>query len=258
MKWAFALPVQLWLQVSLIAPHASAQLLNVYSEFARIDAQGNVLAPEVPREILSPALVRNGFTTFQVVVQGPPDTPYVLRVGQNPDRAAKVTLYRTADGHLERTAEPVTGKSTQIFWMDVWMEKTDPVRRIKVEPGLEVNGDWVIYPMEMRVRENIVPDAAFNSATPESAVPFEILRAYVCSGKLPPPPPSEVTTPDALHVRNARQDVAMAAQLSTQAREELRKWIGGCNARASSDPEAYLHVRDYFFTPLWMKIAHGN
>ena len=48
--------------------------------------------------------------------------------------------------------------------MDVWIDKDAPVRRIKVEPQLYVNGDWVIYPMEMRVRENIVPEIAGPSA----------------------------------------------------------------------------------------------
>src|SRR5260370_42579381 len=49
----------------------AAQPLSVYSEFARIDAKGNVTSPESPREILSPALARNAFATFQVVVQAP-------------------------------------------------------------------------------------------------------------------------------------------------------------------------------------------
>ena len=246
----------LLLMIGAGAP-GGAQMLNVYSEFARIDAQGNVTAPEMPREILSPALLRNGFTSFQVVVQVPANTPYVLRIGQNPDKAAKVTLYRGAEGRLQRVAEPVSGNSTETFWMDIWMDKSDPVHRIKVEPEIEVNGDWVIYPMEMRVRENIVPDvAAIPSAgsEPSSAAPFELLRAYLCASQ-PPPPVPEIKTPEDLHLRNARQDLAMAAALSNESREELRKWMGGCNARPSNDPEFYLHVRDYFFTPLWMKLT---
>jgi hypothetical protein len=49
-----------------------SQTLNVYSEFARIDMNGAVTAPDNPREILSPMLVRNGFTSFQVVIAAKP------------------------------------------------------------------------------------------------------------------------------------------------------------------------------------------
>jgi hypothetical protein len=184
---------------------------------------------------------------------------WVLRIGQNPDNAAKISLYRRASGHLMPAAEPVTGNSTETFWMDVWVDKAHPVRRIKVEPELEVKGAWVVYPMEMRVRENIAPDFASNpDATAEPVSPFEILQAYVCKGKQPPAVSTAVASPDAIHLRNAHQDVAMASQLSVADRDELRKWMGGCAARASSDPEAYLHVRDYFFTPLWMKVARDK
>ena len=233
--------------------------MNVYSEFAQIDAQGNVVAPETPREILSPALVRNGFTTFQVVVQAPLDMSWVLRIGQNPDKAATIILYRGTSGHLVRAAEPVTGNSTETFSMDVWVDKADPVRCIKVEPTVEIKGEWLTYPMEMRVRENIVPDFASSpGAAVEPISPFEILQAYVCKGKKPPAISIAIASPDAIHLRNAHQDVAMASQLSAVDRDELRKWMGGWAARASSDPEAYLHVRDYFFTPLWMKVARDK
>jgi hypothetical protein len=255
MKSGFVLLVA----AALAAVGAAGQTLNVYSEFARIDVQGNVVAPETPREILSPALLRNGFTTFQVVVQAPPDTSWVLRVGQNPDKAADVALYRNVDAHLELSPEPVVGKGTEIFWMDVRIEKDAPVRRIKVEPTLEVKGEWVTYPMEMRVRENIVPDFSADSDSVPSAVsPFEMLQVYVCSGKQPRRDATSIMSVDVIHLRNARQDVAMASQLTPVARDELRKWMGGCAARASSDPEAYLHVRDYFFTPLWMKVARDK
>jgi hypothetical protein len=255
MKSGFVLLVA----AALVALPGTSQTLNVYSEFAQIDAQGRVVAPETPREILSPALVRNGFTTFQVVVQAPPDMSWVLRIGQNPDKAATITLYRGASGHLVRAAEPVTGNSTETFWMDVWVEKTDPVRRIKVEPTVEIKGEWLTYPMEMRVRENVAPDFASNpNAAVEPGSPFEILQAYVCRGKQPPAVPTAIASADAIHLRNAHQDVAMASQLSSVDRDELRKWMGGCTARTSNDPEAYLHVRDYFFTPLWMKVARDK
>ena len=264
--WAPAL-----LNVTLAIPSATGQPLSVYSEFVKIDAQGNAIAPEAPREILSPALVRNGFTSFQVVVQAPPATPFILRTGQNPDNAAKVTFYRLTEQRIEPAAEPINGKGAQVFWMDVWIDKDAPVRRIKVEPQLYVDGDWVIYPMEMRVRENVVPvmpppvanapGAAATGSAFESS--FHTLRAYLCGAKQPAPVSTGVASPealqkDALHLRNARQDVALASLLPAADREELRMRMGGCSARAPDNPEAYLRLRDYFFTPLWMKVAQGN
>jgi hypothetical protein len=258
MKW-----VWMGLLLAMLAmASASGQVLNVYSEFAKIDARGNVVAPENPREILSPALMRNGYTSFQVVVQVPSGTNYVLRLGQNPENAAKVTFYRTAAAGLQKVETPITGNSTQTVWMDVWIDKNAPVRRIKVEPELQIGADWVTYPMEMRVRETVVPDTV--PAGVPDAPPFDMLRSYVCSAQ----PASnanrdsakaaDLVTVDALHHRNALQDLAMASALNPPAREELRKWMGGCAAPASNNPEAYLHLRDYFWTPLWMKIAHEN
>jgi hypothetical protein len=59
-------------------------------------------------------------------------------------------------------------------------------------------------------------------------------------------------------MRNVRQDVALASLLSPPDRDELRKRMGGCNARAPENPEFYLRLRDYFVTPLWMKIEQGK
>src|SRR6266853_5398355 len=86
MKWA--------LMMLLAAVASLAQSLRVYSEFAEINAQGEVVAPQSPREILSPSIVRNGFTSFQIVLQVPKGTPVTLHVGQNPGYAVKIALYR--------------------------------------------------------------------------------------------------------------------------------------------------------------------
>ena len=135
---------------------AWAQSLRVYSEFAQIDATGKVTAPAEPREILSPAIARNAFSSFQVVVDVPSGTPYQLYVAQNPENAVEVTLYRENGDKLEKVEQPVSGDATQVFWMDLWTARDAPVQRIKVEPQLHVNNDWVIYPMEARVMEATV------------------------------------------------------------------------------------------------------
>jgi len=54
--------------------------------------------------------------------------------------------------------------------------------------------------------------------------------------------------------RNAQQDVALAAAGSMPLRDEMKKAMGGCNAAPPADPEFYLRLRDYLFTPLWKKV----
>ena len=37
--------------------------------------------------------------------------------------------------------------------MDLWVDANAPVRRVKIEPQVGIDGDWVTYPMEVRVME---------------------------------------------------------------------------------------------------------
>ena len=214
----------------LLASVAWSQPLRVYSEFAQIDAAGKVTAPAEPREILSPAIARNAFSSFQVVVDVPRGTSFQLYVAQNPEHSVEVTLYRENGEKLERVEQPVSGNGPQIFWMDLWTARDAPVARIKVEPQLHVNNDWVIYPMEARVMEAKVIDSVKSSVT---------LDQLLCGGLTPS------ASPDVrrMHIRNAQQDIALA---SAAPKEDLRKLgVGGCDAPLSNDPELYLRVRDY-------------
>jgi hypothetical protein len=209
---------------------ASAQVLRVYSEFAQIDATGRVTAPAEPREILSPAIVRNGYSSFQVVVDVPRGTSYQLYVAQNPENAVEVTLYRENGEALERVQQPVSGYGAQVFWMDLWTARDAPVQRIKIEPQMHVNNDWVIYPMEARVMEATVSDGVKSLIT---------IGQLSCAGFTPSASP-ELRR---MNIRNAQQDVALASGAS---QEDLRKLgVGTCDAPLSRDPEWYLRVRDY-------------
>ncbi len=204
---------------------ANAQPLRVYSEFAKIDAAGKVTAPAEPREILSPAIARNAFSSFQVVVDVPRGTPYQLYIAQNPENAVEVTLYRENGDKLERVEQPVSGNATQVFWMDLWTARDSPVQRIKVEPQLHVNNDWVIYPMEARVMAATVTPGA---GTPDP----------VCS-----PQAGASSDLAKFRNRNAQQDAALAA---TAPKDELQKLTGACS---EPNPESYLRIRDYLLRP---------
>ncbi len=227
-------------QLLCLALPLTAQPLRVYSELARIDASGEVAAPTQPREILSPAIARNAFTSFQVVVQVPQGTHYWLHIGQNPDDAARIALYRETGDRLEPVEIPYGGDSTQVFWLDVWTDRDAPVRRIKIEPQLNVADDWVVYPMEVRVVDATVPEGQRPDG---SATPVSMMKSFVCGTKVdaPPAPASSVAR---LRFRNAQQDLALASHPPS---EGLRKLIGRCDAALPEDPEWYLRIRDYLF-----------
>ena len=225
----------------LLAAYGWAQPILVYSEFARVAANGAVSAPANPREILSPAVARNGFTSFQIVVKTTEGVPWQLYIAQNPENAVRATLYRENGERLELVAQPVRGNTTQVFWMDLWADKTAPVQRIKVEPQLNINNDWVIYPMEVRVMAATVPDGPLPSGT---AAPAEVMRAWLC-GAAPPAAPAEGVTIAALRFRNAQQDRALAPKAS---RTDLQDKFGSCEAQPpSDDPEWYFRVRDFLY-----------
>lgn len=235
----------------LAAGALCAQNLQVYSEFAQITDAGEAVAPENPREILSPAVARNAFSSFQIAIQVPKGTRFLVYMGQNPDDAAKVTLYRRRTGKLEPVELPYSGESSQVLWMDLWIDANAPVRRVKIEPQVGIDGDWVTYPMEVRVMEPVVPKSV--ASTPAVASPFEVMRAFLCGTKARPSAGRVPVGADLLF-RNAQQDVALAASGSMPLRDEMKKAMGGCNANPPADPEFYLRLRDYLFTPLWKKV----
>jgi hypothetical protein len=224
--------------VLLLSTPLVAQSLRVYSEFARIDAKGEVTAPAEPREILSPAIVRNGFTSFQIVVQVDPGTPYRLHIGENPEHAVRVTAYRESGEKLEPVELPYEGDSTQVFWMDLWADHDAPVRRIKIEPQLtteNLNGDWIIYPMEVRVM-----DAAIQGSRNANEMPLCAPNGN-SSGEPTPAEPSI----DGMHLRNWRQDTALARQFPEAGVSRMRAM---CEAPPpAANPEWYFKIRDYLF-----------
>jgi len=232
-----------------------AQPLMVYSDLATLDPKAHVVSPASPREILSPGIVRNGFTSLQIAVDVPANKPWEMDVAQNPDNAVDVTLYRVTGDKLEMLSNPVVlGTGPAVFWMDMWAKKGAPAARIKVEPQLHVDDDWVIYPMEGRITEATVPDAPAGGWPAGEAAPGDVLRGFAC-GKAPTQAPnskeasaeaSQETTVAALRYRNAQQDLALASK--SGAKTEVEKRLGSCEAPLAADnPERYLRVRDFLF-----------
>ena len=230
---------------SLCAAAASAQSVQVYSEFAGLSDSGDAVAPENPREILSPAIARNGFSSFQIAVQVPQGAKFQFYMGQNPAAALNVTLYRRAGDRLTPVDLPYFSDSTQVLWMDVWVDAAAPARRVKLEPQVYIDGDWVTYPMEVRVSEPVVPKKV---AAGSLTSPLELIRLYLCQGQRRLTLDGPGLSAAGFHGRNAQQDVELAAVGSDALRQEIKKAMGGCDARPPSDPEFYLRVRDIFFS----------
>jgi hypothetical protein len=226
----------LMMSLGIVLP---AQPVRVFSEFVHFGPDGELSDPASPREILSPAMARNSFATYQILVRGEPGPGTILYVGQNPENSFQVTLYREKAGVLMPVSQPVEIRGTEVIWMDVWVKRDTPLVRIKLEPELFINQDWVIYPMEVRVAEATVPDGPRPYGT---AGPMEVMRSFTCGTKLEPARDAGPITRASLSYRNALADVALAGQAS---KNEVQKIFGPCDQSAPGNPESYLRIRDY-------------
>src|SRR5215471_7654415 len=220
-------------------PGRAAQPFRVFSEFARIGADGEPQSPENPREILSPAVARNAYATFQLVVKPGQGNTANLWIGQNPENSFRVDLYREQGGKLIPTAEPVEIKKTEVLWLDVFVSRATPVTRIKLEPELYLKEDWVIYPMEIRIAESIVPDSVTVSG---SQTAMNVMRSFLCGKRLDASPAATPSTPANLIFRNASQDVQLAP---LALKTDLQKKFGACDQPEPANPEYYLRIRDF-------------
>ena len=138
MKWALLL--------GFVAVFLSAQSVQVYSEFAQLNHAGEVVAPENPREILSPAVPRNACSSFQLAIQVPRGAKFLVYIGQNPDNAVKVTLYRR-DGWQAGADCDALRRCVVTSIVDGSLGE----RRCSSTPrenraAIGIGGNWVTYP----------------------------------------------------------------------------------------------------------------
>jgi hypothetical protein len=262
----------------ILAVALRAQTLEIYSELQRVDPFGNIVAAdraEHPREILSPAVARNGFASFHVVVSVPPATNYFLYVVTNPLNACRVALYkehfvktpkgwipdalaevrRLPDfGVMPDPDENIPGQNTRVYLLDLWIPPDADVARFRLEVQLKV-GYFVVRPMEVRVLAARVPNiAAPNHLTPAALPPIELsadaaaaapLDGYIAGDReLPDVHPQTVR---AMIRRNAIQDMALAGLLDRnragpKAIQDLHD-----RAQRSAGAEWYLRIRDLVY-----------
>jgi len=142
---------------ALLAVTLSAQTVQLRIENVTADRS------QPPREVLSPAVVRNAFASFHVVVTAPENESYFLAVQANPTDVLQWTLYeeKTPDA-LEEARPPYfgvipAGQTTRSYLLDVWVPRDAPVGKVRLEVLVKV-GYWRIAPMEVRVQPTVLPD----------------------------------------------------------------------------------------------------
>ncbi|HYM13300.1 MAG TPA: hypothetical protein VEU62_21355 [Bryobacterales bacterium] len=163
---------------------AAAQELRVYPEFQRPSIHGDVIAADRgggTHEIISPAVPRNGYTSFFLVAKLPAPGPYRLRVVMNPASVIQAELYRVwfhklegngeyypdalipvktgYDGQIPDADNKVPGQTAAVFWLDLFVPRGARPQRVRVEAQLAGVEHLDTYPMEVRILPVTIPDA---------------------------------------------------------------------------------------------------
>jgi hypothetical protein len=257
----------------LAAGSLAAQTIEVRSEFLRSDPRGEILSSDAtprPREILSPALVRNGFTSFHVVVRSD-RINYFLYVSANPPDILKTAVYkeiftRRGDQWIPDGLKPVKSpdfavipdpeleapdQSARAYLLDVWVPPDAKPGRVRLEVQVKAGG-WVIYPMEVRIVDAKVPEIQRVSRDPLPGVEapaYEAvlapLEAYLNGDHGGAAPRKKIpgTIREAVR-RNAEQDAALARTLD---HAQLEPAIKIRTEAKQSNGEWYLGVRDLIY-----------
>jgi len=267
--------------LALAANLLPAQSLEVYSEFQRVDPFGRVVAAdraETPREILSPAVARNGFASFHVVVSVPPQTNYFLYVVTNPVNACRVALYRehfarTKDGWVPDPLsevrrlpdfgavpdpdEQIPGQNTRLYLLDIWIPPDTVAGRFRLEVQLKV-GYFLVKPLEIRVLDARIPDLtpALKRGGAESlpgidepadASAAAPLTQYIAGE--PALADEHPVTVRGIIRRNAVQDMALARLLDRNKAgpdKMKERWSTLAGSRPPG-AERYLRIRDFVY-----------
>jgi hypothetical protein len=263
----------LWLGASAML--AEEIQLRVYSEFQRVDPYGRVVEVDraaKPRELLSPAVARNGYFSYHIAVTAPARSMYFLAVQMYPPDALRWKLYEEKfafDGKrwipdaLQQMASPyfgvvpdpeqsIPGQTTCVYLLDVFVPPETPPSQVRLEVLAKFD-TWRMWPMEVRIPGASIPDlraAPLTSLLPPltdaaDAAAIAVLRAYVEGRE--EAPGNTVRSVRSVIWRNAVQDAALARSLEARlGREQLRRKLEALPATVpNAGAERYLKVRDY-------------
>jgi hypothetical protein len=228
-----------------------------------------------PREILSPAVARNGYASFHIAVSIPPKESYFLYVVTNPLEACRVALYKehfvqTKAGWIpDRLTEihrlpdygvmpdpddGVEGQNTRVYLLDLWVPPNADIRRFRVEVQLKV-ADWTISPMEVRTMRALYPNIPA-ATEPVSLPPIEAGADAAVAGLLGRhgvlTVDAQPTTLRSIFYRNAVQDMKLASTIYPNTIIERAAQLMLANFSVIprlSGAEWYLRIRDHLLTP---------
>jgi hypothetical protein len=260
-----------------------AQEIHIYSEFERFDPFGNPVASDrdlAPREILSPAVPRNGHLSLHVVITGPAGSNYLLYTGTNPPGILRVDLYReyfTPCGDdfcpdwLVEQASPTFGaipefrhdlarpamdrQTTRCYLLDIWAPPDTPPRRVRVEALLKT-GIWQVAPLEVRILAPILgstaPDAELTRI--EDVAPLEApssatarIQLFRYLARLPVEMPPQMLRVRDVIQRNAAEDMLLAKSLAAAPFPDLNLLSWWPLVHPGTGAEWYLKVRDFLY-----------
>lgn len=274
--------VHLALLACAIGAAARAQDIQIYSEFQRFDPFGNPIPADRDmrsREILSPAMPRNGHLSVHVVITAPSGANYFLYAGTNPPGILQVKIYREHFVSCGKTycpeflteqpspsfgaipelahdaARPAMNQQTsRSYLFDIRATPDTPPRRVRVEALLKV-GTWLVAPMEVRIVAPTIPSAEHKIIAddiapieaPASATAAIQLARYL--GGLPPEFPRQLVRLRDIIQRNAAEDMLLARSLNKAVRPfpelNLLSWTTLMYPRIGA--EWYLRVRDFLY-----------
>lgn len=258
-----------------LCPPARAQEINIYSEFERFDPFGQPVPQDrdmQPRELLSPAVPRNGHLSVHVVVTAPSGTNYFLYAGENPIDVVKVKIYREhfvrcgedfcpdwltevrspAFGAMPESVRDMPDQTTRCYLFDIYVPPDVPPRRVRIEALLKV-GYWMVAPLEIRVIEPTLPDTGslpvrpgmFSTEASSSAIAQRQLLRFL-NGLDPEMPPGLLRVSDIIQ-RNAAEDMLLAKSLGIVGAPELNTMAWWPYAMPVLGAEWYLRVRDFIY-----------
>jgi hypothetical protein len=270
-----------------MAATLSSQTVKVFSEFRRVDPFGQIVPVDgegKTREILSPLLPRNAHSTFQVAVSVPAGRIYHFFMQQYPENVFSVTVYKQMyqkhgdtwipdrlleikmpyTSHIPDRYHDLPNQRVECFLVDVWIPRTVAPDRMKLDAQVSMDGNWTIYPMEVRISDVIAADAKppngkLAPVTERSdANVVGPVRDYLC-GVGTRGASTDVNIRSLIR-RNAAEVIAMARALEkTKGKEAVVKGLlqgleidqsAFCSAgtlESSHGPEWFLRARDFVF-----------
>ena len=257
--------------------------VRIYSEFDRLNGAGEAfetIPDRDPLEIISPAVVRNGYTSFHVAVTARPGVLYWFAVQTNPPETFRIRVYKESPDRASSssvmdqfTEEPkplyflatmpdgLGPTATDVYLLDIWTPPEASVGTVRLE-AMAKEADWVVAPMEVRILPARVPDLEWQMSLPflpatDKAADLIAWNALLTSfTDQPLPSISPPVNARSVIRRNAIQDAALIRSLTPAHRQDLFRRIFSVLTlqsppgylRPSSSADRYLPIRRFIYT----------